>query len=211
MEETKMAFESRNKVTPADETAIHPAAEENNVAGDQTFTGAAASPAKGGSFGRTLRRHPLEHSWTFWFNNPSGKTKGAAWGSSIIPVHTLSTVEDFWGLYNNIHQPSRLAVGADFHCFKRGIEPKWEDPVCEKGGKWTISCSRGSIDVLWLYTLLAMLGEQFDNGDEICGAVVNVRLKQERISIWTKNAFKEAAQEFSIFVAACNFIFFLWG
>jgi translation initiation factor 4E len=41
--------------------------------------------------------HPLEHSWTFWFDNPHGKNKMAAWGSSIRPIHTFSTVEDFWG------------------------------------------------------------------------------------------------------------------
>ncbi|KAG1361786.1 putative Eukaryotic translation initiation factor 4E-1 [Cocos nucifera] len=47
---------------------------------------------------RRLRQsHPLEHSWTFCFDNPSAKSKQAAWGSSIHPVHTFSTVEDFWG------------------------------------------------------------------------------------------------------------------
>lgn len=39
-----------------------------------------------------------------------------------------------------------------------------------------------------------MIGEQFDYGDEICGAVVSVRGKQERIAIWTKNAANEAVQ-----------------
>jgi len=39
-----------------------------------------------------------------------------------------------------------------------------------------------------------MLGEQFDHGDDICGAVVNVRAKQEKISIWTKNGLNEASQ-----------------
>lgn len=39
-----------------------------------------------------------------------------------------------------------------------------------------------------------MIGEQFDHGDEICGAVVNKRGKQEKISIWTKNGLNEAAQ-----------------
>lgn len=42
--------------------------------------------------------------------------------------------------------------------------------------------------------LLAMIGEQFDYGDEICGAVVNVRARQEKIALWTKNAPNEAAQ-----------------
>jgi translation initiation factor 4E len=42
--------------------------------------------------------------------------------------------------------------------------------------------------------LLAMIGEQFERGDETCGAVVNVRGKQEKISLWTKNVSNEAAQ-----------------
>lgn len=139
-------------------------------------------------------KHPLEHSWTFWFDNPSAKSKAAAWGSTIRPIYTFSTVEDFWSVYNNIHHPSKLTTGADFHCFKNKIEPKWEDPVCANGGKWTMIFQRGKSDTCWLYTLLAMIGEQFDYGDEICGAVVNVRGKQEKIAIWTKNAANEAAQ-----------------
>ncbi|KAF6156155.1 hypothetical protein GIB67_024125 [Kingdonia uniflora] len=138
--------------------------------------------------------HLLEHAWTFWFDSPSAKSKQVPWGSSIHPVHTFSTVEEFWGLYNNIHRPSKLALRADFYCFKQEIEPKWEDPICDNGGKWTISYPRGRADTSWLYTLLAMIGEQFDHGDEICGAVVNVRGGQDKISIWTKNAANKATQ-----------------
>lgn len=138
--------------------------------------------------------HPLENAWTFWFDSPSNKNKQAAWGSSIRPIYTFSTVEDFWSLYNNIRHPSNLGVGADFHCFKNKIEPKWEDPICANGGKWTVSFQRGKSDTSWLYTLLAMIGEQFDHGDEICGAVVNVRTRQDKIALWTKNAANEAAQ-----------------
>lgn len=39
-----------------------------------------------------------------------------------------------------------------------------------------------------------MIGEQFDYGDEICGAVVSVRGKQEKVALWTKNAANETAQ-----------------
>ncbi|KAL9452295.1 hypothetical protein AB3S75_008141 [Citrus x aurantiifolia] len=138
--------------------------------------------------------HPLEHSWTFWFDNPFAKSKQATWGSSMRSIYTFSSVEEFWSLYNNIHHPSKLAVGADFYCFKNKIEPKWEDPVCANGGKWTVIFHKGKSDTSWLYTLLAMIGEQFDHGDEICGAVVNVRARQEKISLWTKNASNEAAQ-----------------
>ncbi|KAF5736289.1 hypothetical protein HS088_TW14G00428 [Tripterygium wilfordii] len=142
-----------------------------------------------------LQQHPLEHSWTFWFDNLSAKSKQAAWGSSMRSIYTFATVEEFWSVFNNIRQPSQLAVGTDLYCFKYKIEPKWEDPVCSNGGNWTATFpTKGRSDKYWLYTLLAMIGEQFDHGDEICGAVVNVRGRQERISLWTKNASNEAAQ-----------------
>ncbi|KAI3498815.1 hypothetical protein L1887_34600 [Cichorium endivia] len=62
-----------------------------------------------------------------------------AWGSSIRPIYTFFTIEELWSLYNNLHRPSRLAAGAGLHCFKNRIEPKWEDPICAPGGKWTMT------------------------------------------------------------------------
>ncbi|XP_009352074.1 eukaryotic translation initiation factor 4E-1 [Pyrus x bretschneideri] len=165
--------------------------EEGEIVGDQDS--ASSKPSKG----IAPQSHPLEHSWTFWFDNPaakSAKLKQADWGSTIRPIYTFSTVEEFWSIYNNIRRPSNLNMGTDFHCFKYKIEPKWEDPVCANGGKWTVTYPKGKSDTPWLYTLLAMIGEQFDHGDEICGAVVNVRTRQEKIALWTKNAANEAAQ-----------------
>ncbi|OMO82796.1 Translation Initiation factor eIF- 4e [Corchorus olitorius] len=163
--------------------------EEGEIAGEEDDTTSSSSKK-----GIVEQPHPLEHSWTFWFDNPSAKSKQATWGSSMRPIYTFATVEQFWSLYNNIHHPSKLAVGADFHCFKHKIEPKWEDPVCANGGKWTVTFSRGKSDTCWLYTLLALIGEQFEHGDEICGAVVSVRARQEKIALWTKNAANETAQ-----------------
>ncbi|KAF9623843.1 hypothetical protein IFM89_005428 [Coptis chinensis] len=115
-------------------------------------------------------------------------------GAVFLVVYLLFIWMSNISLYNNIHHPSKLAVGADFYCFKQQIRPKWEDPVCANGGKWTISFPRGKADTCWLYTLLAMIGEQFNYGDNICGAVVNVRAKQEKLSLWTKDASNETAQ-----------------
>lgn len=58
-----------------------------------------------------------------------------------------------FSIYNNIRHPSKLAIGTDFHCFKYKIEPKWEDPVCANGGKWTVTLPKGKSDTSWLYTV----------------------------------------------------------
>lgn len=52
----------------------------------------------------------------------------------------------------------------------------------------------GQLDHNWLHVVLSCIGEHYDDGDEICGVVVNVRMKQNRISLWTKTAANEAAQ-----------------
>lgn len=145
------------------------------------------------------QKHPLESKWTLWFDNPDGKQKQSQsqWGQTLRAVYTFDTVEDFWCLYNNIIPPSRLANMSDLHLFKEGVEPKWEDPTCEHGGKWTAILAKGNsqlLDTNWLHAVLACIGEQFDEGDEICGIVVNVRPKNNRIAVWTRTASNEAAQ-----------------
>ncbi|MCD9643871.1 hypothetical protein HAX54_031755 [Datura stramonium] len=66
--------------------------EEGEIVGESDdTTSSIGKPSKA-----ITMKHPLEHSWTFWFDNPSGKSKQAAWGSSIRPIYTFSTAEDFW-------------------------------------------------------------------------------------------------------------------
>uniref|UniRef100_A0A1J3FQ39 mRNA cap-binding protein n=1 Tax=Noccaea caerulescens TaxID=107243 RepID=A0A1J3FQ39_NOCCA len=138
--------------------------------------------------------HSFQRSWTFWFDNPSLKSYQATWGSSLRSFYTFATIEEFWSVYNNMHPPSKWVPGADLYCFKEKIEPKWEDPICANGGKWTMMLPKAKLESNWLNTLLALVGEQFEQGDEICGAVLNFRTRGDKISLWTKNAANEEAQ-----------------
>ncbi|XP_010435446.1 PREDICTED: eukaryotic translation initiation factor [Camelina sativa] len=139
--------------------------------------------------------HKLERKWSFWFDNQS--KKGAAWGASLRKAYTFDTVEDFWGLYETIFQTSKLKANAEIHLFKAGVEPKWEDPECANGGKWTwvVSTDRNvALNKGWLETLMALIGEQFDEADEICGVVASIRpgAKQDKLSLWTRTKSNEA-------------------
>ncbi|KAM1924054.1 hypothetical protein ACFX15_021883 [Malus domestica] len=137
----------------------------------------------------------LERKWTFWFDNQSKPKQGAAWGSSLRKAYTFETVQEFWCLYDHVFKPGKLTVHADFHLFRAGVEPKWEDPECANGGKWTVTSSRkANLDTMWLETLMALIGEQFDEADEICGVVASVRQRQDKLALWTRNAANEAAQ-----------------
>lgn len=41
---------------------------------------------------------------------------------------------------------------------------------------------------------MALIGEQFDEPDEICGVVASVRQRQDKLALWTKTAANEAVQ-----------------
>jgi hypothetical protein len=42
---------------------------------------------------------------------------------------------------------------------------------------------------------MALIGEQFDEADEICGVVASVRRqRQDKLALWTKTAANEAVQ-----------------
>lgn len=48
--------------------------------------------------------------------------------------------------------------------------------------------------VLIFVQVLAAIGEQFSEGEEICGVAVNVRQRGDRVDLWTRTASNEAAQ-----------------
>ncbi|XP_023619684.1 eukaryotic translation initiation factor 4E isoform X2 [Myotis lucifugus] len=93
-------------------------------------------------------------------------------------------------LYNHIQLSSNLMPGCDYSLFKDGIKPMWEDEKNKRGGRWLITLNkqqrRSDLDRFWLETLLCLIGESFDDySDDVCGAVVNVRAKGDKIAIWT--------------------------
>src|SRR5690349_12441243 len=90
-------------------------------------------------------------------------------------------------------KPSALPNGSNYRLFKDGIEPKWEDKNNEKGGSWTATImknktTKNSLDDMWLYLVLACIGDMLGDGDLICGVIVSIRKKEDRLIIWTKDS-----------------------
>lgn len=114
-------------------------------------------------------------------------SKNADYEKSIVPICRIATAEDFWKVYVHLKRPSTLPTVSDYHFFREGIRPVWEDEENKRGGKWIIRLKKGVSDRYWEDLLLNMVGDQFfDAGSEICGAVVSVRSNEDVISIWTK-------------------------
>ncbi|KZT61066.1 translation initiation factor eIF4e [Calocera cornea HHB12733] len=172
-------------------------------------------------------KHPLFSPWTLWFDSPMTKGRnlpptpltsaaqsfpptpggvpptpgGGSWMDDIKKVITFDSVEEFWGLYNHIVPPSSLPPKANYYLFREGIIPAWEDSANKDGGKWSVQLpkekNKGVIDKMWMYTMLAAIGETFDPPHTegtpapqslITGVIVSARPQFYRISIWTRAA-----------------------
>lgn len=145
--------------------------------------------------------HPLENEWSFWYDKrpvQSRRTRGEqeSYESNLREIGNFGTVEDFWRYYNHMVKPSKIETNANYHFFKKGIKPMWEDPQNSKGGKWVLTFKgneKGLVDVLWENVLLALVGETLDVEDEVCGAVFSKRKGGDRIAVWNRNRDNETA------------------
>lgn len=65
----------------------------------------------------------------------------------------------------------------------------WEDEANANGGKWVLTMKNNPalLDRCWSWLAMALVGEELEEGDEICGAVVSLRSKVDRIQVWTRN------------------------
>uniref|UniRef100_A0A7S3LL32 Uncharacterized protein n=1 Tax=Aplanochytrium stocchinoi TaxID=215587 RepID=A0A7S3LL32_9STRA len=136
--------------------------------------------------------HLLNSQYCFWYmrrgggeRKPSGPTD---YEKSIKQIGEFATVEGFWQLYNHLVRPNEVPHTTDYHLFKSGIKPIWEDPANKMGGKWIVRLRKGIASRYWEAALLAIIGEDIDVGNEICGAVISVRYSEDIIAVWNRNA-----------------------
>jgi len=132
-------------------------------------------------------RHPLPHSWTFWY---SSGNKRLSWKQNQKKISDVATIEDFWLAYNQVKLASDLPAGYTYSVFRSGILPDWEDVGNREGGRWMVSFDKKErkemLDNRWLEVLYMLLGEQVEEGASktVVGAEACVRKKGDRLEVW---------------------------
>ena len=129
--------------------------------------------------------HVLRNTWNLFYRPPANKFSD--YEKSTLKLASISSVENFWTIYSHLKPPSLLPTVSDYHIFKDGIRPVWEDEANKRGGKWIVRLKKGVADRYWEELLLAIIGDQFmEAGEEVCGAVLSVRSGEDVLSVWTK-------------------------
>lgn len=144
--------------------------------------------------------HLLHATWILWReggNRLSAETTADEWCNRLRVVAKLTSVEDFWRLYNNCEPVADLPIGMSLNFFKTDIKPLWEDAANDGGGRWYFRLEKprrpselprynGQIQETWLYIILCLIGNTLDADNLICGAVISIRDRETRFMIWTR-------------------------
>ncbi|KAH9814320.1 hypothetical protein DFH28DRAFT_928913 [Melampsora americana] len=159
--------------------------------------------------------HPLQHSWTLFFDskatlasakkaphtpNPSNPEDsnhptptlgagGQAYQDALQTIGTFQSVEDFCRFFNWTIRPSQMEMHSSVQLFKTGIKPMWEDPANANGGKWTLTMKQPNpplLDRIWTFLVLGLVGEEVDVLDDVCGAIVATRPRGNRVQVWMR-------------------------
>lgn len=130
-------------------------------------------------------KYILNSEWSLW---SSTKIKSQNWLDTIKNIINVGSIGEFWSVFNNIPEAGNLNFPFDYYFFRNGILPMWEFPENKNGGKMTITfkktCDLDYFNNTWLNSVLACIGEQFEDSHKVCGAVLNIRKHQDRINLW---------------------------
>lgn len=94
-------------------------------------------------------KHPLQYMWTLW-HRPAGGRGNVDWKASLLNIQNCSTVEDFWYMINSAPSVETMKADNDYHLFREGIMPAWEDPANEKGCSLIVNCSDKQASSFWI-------------------------------------------------------------
>jgi len=129
----------------------------------------------------------LRDNWVLW-EQVVQEGKAEKYADATRKVTKFNTVQEFWGIWNGLPQPSELleqkrimrdqsgqsSVAIDaIMIFKEGIAPEWEAPLNASGGHFQIqmkpNVGGGQIDEYWNNVVLGMVGGTLEPSDMITG------------------------------------------
>lgn len=76
----------------------------------------------------------------------------------VRPIITIHTLHDFIHVYGHLTRPSFMPINSDYHMFREGVKPMWEDTANIHGGKWMCRLAKPITDRIWEHAILALVG-----------------------------------------------------
>ena len=104
----------------------------------------------------------------------------------IIKIADVSNVTEFWEVFQHLKKPSQCPIGTDYHIFKKGIIPMWEDDNNKNGGKLSVLLTWKFANVIWEEVTFNLAKGLLPHFEYINGIVISMRPKFVVLSFWIK-------------------------
>ena len=148
--------------------------------------------------------HPLNCEWVLWSHDWDKK----GWQEKDYDSYgSIATVEEFWNVYNGL--PSLLNKDMWF-LMRKGIPPRWEDPININGGAFKFRVAGDNVDNSWLTISLFLVTENscldIDDANLICGIGLSPKQKNfSTVSVWNLDSSHTAHAQFPKNIDGINF------
>jgi len=143
---------------------------------------------------------PLQNSWTIWHDFFQGRgVSFQDFEANLKLLCKFNTVQSFWEYFNNLPTPKDIPQKSSMHLMLEGVKPLWEDPRNATGGFWAWRIYKSDTAAVWNDLVLAAIGDQFQqylqDNDEVNGVTVSIRLSDDIVQVWNRDASEEAQQK----------------
>jgi len=141
---------------------------------------------------QTEQEHELESSWTYWYDRTERGASASEFKGSLKKIASIQTIEQFWGVFEEIPQVEELSAGVTYHLMRGEIEPMWEHPGNSRGGTWRFKMNKKDSSRVWEEMVMAVIGEQFSSvmveEDHIVGLSLAIRERDDVLQVWNHNS-----------------------
>ena len=150
------------------------------------------------------KTHKLKDSWVLWSHdadNPSWKLE------DYRKHEPFNTVEGFWEIFNGM--PSLINRDMWF-LMRKGIPPRWEDPVNKEGGSFKFRVPGERADNTWLTLSMYLVSENMCMKHSDAGLISGISLSPKRgnfctVSVWNLDSGHTALANFPNNINGINF------
>ena len=104
----------------------------------------------------------------------------------IIKIADVSNINEFWEVFQHLKKPNQCPTGSDYHIFKKGIFPMWEDKLNMDGGKLSVLLTIKYANVIWEEVAFNFSQGLLPYYDYINVIVISMRPKFMVLSFWIK-------------------------
>ena len=104
----------------------------------------------------------------------------------IIKIGEVKNITEFWQTFQHMKKPDQCPVGTDYHLFKKGIVPMWEDEMNKYGGKLSVLLTWKYANLIWEEVTFNFCKGLLPYYNNINGIVISMRPKFIVLSFWVK-------------------------